>query len=48
MNGETRRNKIIELLNDNKIKFSIRTKIINVYNIYRKMKKGYKLNEIHD
>lgn len=26
----------------------MRTRIINVYNIYKKMKKGYKINEIHD
>ena len=36
------------ILKDNNIKFNIRTKIINVYNIYKKLKKGYKLNEIHD
>lgn len=41
-------NKIAEVLSQNKINYEMRTKIINVYNIYRKMKKGYKLYEIHD
>ena len=41
-------NKISEVLSKNKINYEMRTKIINVYNIYRKMKKGYKLYEIHD
>jgi len=40
--------KISEILIDNNIQFSIRTRIINIYNIYRKMKKGYKINDIHD
>ena len=39
---------IAEKLLENSIKFNIRTRIINVYNIYRKMNKGYKINEIHD
>ena len=40
--------KISSVLIDNNINFSIRTRIINVYNIYRKMNKGYKINDIHD
>ena len=40
--------KISEKLIENNIKYDIRTRIINVYNIYRKMNKGYKINEIHD
>ena len=32
-------NKISEVLSKNKINYEMRTKIINVYNIYRKMKK---------
>ena len=41
-------NKISEILIENNIKYEMRTRIINVYNIYKKIKKGYKLNEIHD
>ena len=41
-------NKLSSILNENDIKFNMRTKIINLYNIYKKTKKGYKLNEIHD
>ena len=41
-------NKISEVLSKNKINYEMRTKIINVYNIYRKIKKGYKINDIHD
>lgn len=40
--------KIAYVLSKNNINFEMRSKIINVYNIYRKMKKGYKLYEIHD
>ena len=40
--------KLSNILIDNNIKFNIRTRIINVYNIYRKMNKGYKINDIHD
>lgn len=40
--------KIAEILKKNRIKYKMRTRVINIYNIYRKMKKGYKLNEIHD
>ena len=39
---------ISNILIENNISFNIRTRIINVYNIYRKMNKGYKINEIHD
>ena len=35
-------------LKEKNINFEMRTKIINVYNIYKKMKKGYKINDIHD
>ena len=37
-----------ELLNKNNIKFTYRIKILNVYHLYRKLNKGYKLNDIHD
>ena len=40
--------KISELLSEKNIKFNMRTRIINVYKIYKKMKTGYKINEIHD
>lgn len=40
--------KLVETLTKNNIKFKMRTRIINLYNIYRKIKNGYKLNEIHD
>ncbi len=40
--------KIAEILIKNNIKFDIRTRILNVYNIYKKIKQGYKINEIHD
>ena len=45
---EETENSIKNELNNNKISFSIRTRVINIYNIYRKMNKGYKINEIHD
>jgi len=41
-------NKISLILNEHNIKYEMRARIINVYNIYRKIKKGYKINEIHD
>lgn len=41
-------NRIASSLNENNIKFEMRARIINVYNIYRKIKKGYKINDIHD
>jgi len=40
--------KISSLLKENNIEHEMRARIINVYNIYRKIKKGYKINEIHD
>ena len=41
-------NTLSKVLSQNNINYEMRSKIINVYNIYRKMKKGYKLYEIHD
>lgn len=40
--------KISEVLSSNGIKYEMRTRVINIYNIYKKIKKGYKINEIHD
>ena len=40
--------KISIVLKENNIEHEMRTRIINIYNIYRKIKKGYKINEIHD
>lgn len=40
--------KISEILSSNGIKYEMRTRVINIYNIYKKIKKGYKINEIHD
>lgn len=40
--------KLSDILNKNDVKYEMRTRIINVYNIYKKIKKGYKINEIHD
>lgn len=40
--------KISDILTENNIKFDMRARVINVYNIYKKIKKGYKLSEIHD
>ncbi len=40
--------KISEILINNNIKFNMRSRIINIYNIYKKIKQGYKINEIHD
>ena len=37
-----------ELLKANNIQFTYRIKILNVYHLYRKLNKGYKLNDIHD
>ena len=45
---DTTESKISEILTENNIKFKMRTRIINVYNIYKKIKKGYKINDIHD
>jgi len=44
---ETEKN-ISKVLKENNINYEMRSRIINVYNIYRKIKKGYKINEIHD
>ena len=41
-------NKISNILTENNINYEMRARIINVYNIYRKIKKGYKINDIHD
>lgn len=35
-------------LNQKGIKFTIRTKMLNIYHLYQKLNKGYKLNDIHD
>lgn len=40
--------KLNEILKENNIECEIRSRVINVYNIYKKMKKGYKINDIHD
>lgn len=39
---------VTEKLNERGIKFTIRTKMLNVYHLYQKLNKGYKLNDIHD
>lgn len=39
---------INEILDSYNIKHSYRYKIMNIYNIYKKMNKGYKLSDIHD
>ncbi len=39
---------VTAILNEQKIKFTYRTKILNIYHLYRKLNKGYKLNDIHD
>ena len=39
---------VTSILKDNNIKFTHRTKILNVYHLYKKLNKGYKLNDIHD
>ncbi len=41
-------NKISKILKDNNINYEMRARIINLYTIYKKIKKGYKINEIHD
>ena len=40
--------KISEILIENNVKFNMRSRIINIYNIYKKIQHGYKINEIHD
>lgn len=39
---------VTNILNENNIKFTYRIKMLNVYHLYRKLNKGYKLNDIHD
>ena len=39
---------VTNTLKENGIKFTFRTKILNVYHLYQKLNKGYKLNDIHD
>lgn len=39
---------VTEKLNERGIKFTIRTKMLNIYHLYQKLNKGYKLNDIHD
>ena len=41
-------NEVTELLNKNNIKFTYRVKILNTYHLYKKLNRGYKLNDIHD
>lgn len=40
--------KIGEILRENNINYTIRTKIVNVYKVYKKLKLGYKIEDIHD
>lgn len=37
-----------EILNKHHIKYESRTKVLNIYHIYEKINKGYKLNNLHD
>ena len=39
---------VTNVLKENGIKFTFRTKILNIYHLYQKLNKGYKLNDIHD
>ena len=39
---------VTNTLKENGIKFTFRTKILNIYHLYQKLNKGYKLNDIHD
>lgn len=39
---------VTELLEKNNIKFTYRIKMLNIYHLYKKLNKGYKLNDIHD
>ena len=39
---------VTKVLKNKKIKFNIRTKMLNIYHLYQKLNKGYKLNDIHD
>ena len=37
-----------KILKANNIKYTYRIKILNIYHLYQKLNKGYKLNDIHD
>lgn len=39
---------VVNILKEKNIKFTYRIKILNVYHLYKKLNKGYKLNDIHD
>lgn len=39
---------VTDLLEENNIKFTFRIKILNIYHLYTKLNKGYKLSDIHD
>ncbi len=39
---------VTDMLTENKIKFNYRIKILNIYHLYTKLNKGYKLSDIHD
>ncbi len=39
---------VSKILKENNIKYTYRLKILNIYHIYQKLNKGYKLNDIHD
>jgi GTP pyrophosphokinase len=39
---------VTELLKANHIKFTSRIRILNIYHLYQKLNKGYKLSDIHD
>ncbi len=39
---------VTKLLTENNIKFTYRIKILNIYHLYTKLNKGYKLSDIHD
>ena len=45
---ETAEQEVTELLKRNRIKFEYRIKVLNIYQLYRKISKGYKMNDIHD
>ncbi len=36
------------ILKENNIKYTYRIKVLNIYHLYQKLNKGYKLNDIHD
>ena len=45
---ETAEKEIIEILKEHNIKFTYRIKILSIYQLYQKVNKGYKMNDIHD